>query len=109
MGHQLYGLQRPEYIVYGHPAEDGKFPVDPANELIEMNISIARPAGEVYDFEGLKLQLRSTCESGPGFSGDIAFTESDILELDAQIAGVMESGLSEDDLAFNFLMTYEGI
>ncbi|MCF7848485.1 MAG: zf-HC2 domain-containing protein [Kiritimatiellales bacterium] len=47
--------------------------------------------------------------SGPGFSGDIAFTESDILELDAQIAGVMESGLPEDDLAFNFLMTYEGI
>jgi len=43
----------------------------PANELIEINISVARPPGGIYDFEGLKLELRSTCESGPGFS-DIA-------------------------------------
>jgi len=36
------------------------------------------------------------------------FTENDILDLDTQILTVMESGLSEDDMVFDFLMTYQG-
>ncbi len=38
---------------------------------------------------------------------EMIVTESQLLETEAQIADVMYSGLSEDDLAFNFLMTCE--
>ncbi len=35
-------------------------------------------------------------------------TETQLLDSEDQMVSVMYSGLSEDDLAFNFLMTYEG-
>ena len=35
-------------------------------------------------------------------------TETQLLGPDDQVVSVMYDGLSEDDLAFNFLMTYEG-
>jgi hypothetical protein len=35
-------------------------------------------------------------------------TETQLLDPDDQVVSVMYEGLSEDDLAFNFLMTYPG-
>ena len=35
-------------------------------------------------------------------------TETQLLESDDQVVSIMYDGLSEDDLAFNFLMTYRG-
>lgn len=39
---------------------------------------------------------------------ELVFMETQLLETEDQLANVMYEGLSEDDLAFNFLMTYEG-
>ncbi|MBT8043012.1 MAG: hypothetical protein KJN98_07560 [Pontiella sp.] len=39
---------------------------------------------------------------------ELMVTETQLLEAEDQMVSVMYSGLSEDDLAFNFLMTYEG-
>lgn len=39
---------------------------------------------------------------------ELVVTEAQLLEPEDQIVSVMYDGLSEDDLAFNFLMTYEG-
>lgn len=45
---------------------------------------------------------------GPGRVGlEMVFSETQLLDSDEQIVSVMYSGLSEDDLAFNFLMTYD--
>ena len=45
---------------------------------------------------------------GPGKVGmELVVTEAQLLEPDDQFVSVMYSGLSEDDLAFNFLMTYD--
>ena len=45
---------------------------------------------------------------GPGKVGmELEVTEIQLLESEDQFVDVMYSGLSEDDLAFNFLMTYE--
>ena len=45
---------------------------------------------------------------GPGKVGmEVVVTEGQLLEPDDQFVNVMYSGLSEDDLAFNFLMTYD--
>jgi hypothetical protein len=38
---------------------------------------------------------------------ELVMTETELLDTSGQIVSVMYSGLSEDDLAFNFLMTYE--
>mgnify|MGYP001824644069 CR=1 FL=1 len=38
---------------------------------------------------------------------ELVVTESQLLGADDQVVSVMYSGFSEDDLAFNFLMTYE--
>jgi hypothetical protein len=38
---------------------------------------------------------------------ELVMTETDLLDPSDQIVSIMYSGLSEDDLAFNFLMTYE--
>ena len=38
---------------------------------------------------------------------ELVVTETQLLESEDQIVSVMYEGLSEDDLAFNFLMTYE--
>lgn len=38
---------------------------------------------------------------------ELVLTETELLGTHDQIVSVMYSGLSEDDLAFNFLMTYE--
>ena len=38
---------------------------------------------------------------------ELVMTEIELLDTSNQIVSVMYSGLSEDDLAFNFLMTYE--
>ena len=38
---------------------------------------------------------------------ELVMTEIELLDTSDQIVSVMYSGLSEDDLAFNFLMTYE--
>lgn len=40
---------------------------------------------------------------------ELVVTETQLLNIEDQIVRVMYSGLSEDDLAFNFLMTYEEI
>ena len=46
---------------------------------------------------------------GPGKVGmELDVSETQLLEANDQMISVMYSGLSEDDLAFNFLMTYEG-
>ena len=39
---------------------------------------------------------------------ELMMTETDLLSPGDQIVSVMYSGLSDDDLAFNFLMTYDG-
>ena len=45
---------------------------------------------------------------GPGRVGmELDVSETQLLDTEDQIVDVMYSGLSEDDLAFNFLMTYE--
>ena len=45
----------------------------------------------------------------PGRVGmEMVVTEAQLLNTEDQITSVMYSGLSEDDLAFNFFMTYEG-
>lgn len=45
---------------------------------------------------------------GPDKIGmDLVFTETQLLDTNDQISSVIYSGLSDDDLAFNFLMTYE--
>jgi predicted anti-sigma-YlaC factor YlaD len=38
---------------------------------------------------------------------ELMMTETELLDTSDQVVSVMYSGLSEDDLAFNFLMTYE--
>ena len=38
---------------------------------------------------------------------ELVMTETDLFNTQDQIVSVMYSGLSEDDLAFNFLMTYD--
>ena len=38
---------------------------------------------------------------------ELVMTETDLLNTSDQVVSVMYSGLSEDDLAFNFLMTYK--
>ncbi|MEA2067908.1 MAG: hypothetical protein U9P12_01795 [Verrucomicrobiota bacterium] len=46
---------------------------------------------------------------GPDKVGlELVMTETQLMESADQLVSVMYSGLSEDDLAFNFLMTYEG-
>ena len=37
-----------------------------------------------------------------------AFAEAEVQVIDDQIETVLESGLSEDQMAFNLLMTYSG-
>ena len=44
---------------------------------------------------------------GPSQNHPLAFMETYILELDNEISRSAEANQSEDDLAFNFLMTYE--
>jgi len=45
---------------------------------------------------------------GPDKVGmELVMNETQLMEFDDQLVSVMYSGLSEDDLAFNFLMTYE--
>lgn len=45
---------------------------------------------------------------GPGRVGmELEVSETQLLDTEDQIVDVMYSGLSEDNLAFNFLMTYE--
>jgi len=45
---------------------------------------------------------------GPDRIGiDMMVTDTQLLEPEDQVVSVMYEGLSEDDLAFNFLMTYE--
>ncbi len=45
----------------------------------------------------------------PGKVGmELVVTETQLLDTEDQVVSLMYSGLSEDDLAFNFLMTYEG-
>ncbi len=39
---------------------------------------------------------------------EMVVNETQMMSFDDQVASVMYSGLSEDDLAFNFFMTYEG-
>lgn len=39
---------------------------------------------------------------------EITLTDTQLLDLDDQVVSVMYSGLSEDDLAFNFMMSYDG-
>lgn len=39
---------------------------------------------------------------------ELVVTNAQLLDTQEQVANVMYSGLSDDDLAFNFLMTYEG-
>ncbi len=39
---------------------------------------------------------------------ELVVTENQLLDYEDSLVSVMYSGLSEDDLAFNFLMTYEG-
>ena len=39
---------------------------------------------------------------------ELVVTENQLLDYEDSLVNVMYSGLSEDDLAFNFLMTYEG-
>lgn len=39
---------------------------------------------------------------------EMIITETQLLKTEDQLVDVMYSGLSEDNLAFNFLMTYEG-
>ena len=39
---------------------------------------------------------------------ELTMSETDLLAPGDQVVSVMYSGLSDDDLAFNFLMTYEG-
>jgi hypothetical protein len=47
---------------------------------------------------------------GPGEVGmEMDVTETQLMESSDQIVDVMYSGLSEDDLAFNFLMTFEEV
>ncbi len=38
---------------------------------------------------------------------EFVVTETQLLSAEDQIVSVMYEGLSDDDLAFNFLMTYE--
>ncbi len=38
---------------------------------------------------------------------ELVMTETELFDIQDQIVSIMYSGLSEDDLAFNFLMTYE--
>lgn len=46
---------------------------------------------------------------GPDKVGmELVVSETDLLDMSDQMVSVMYEGLSEDDLAFNFLMTYEG-
>lgn len=40
---------------------------------------------------------------------EFVVTETQLLSSEDQVVSVMYKGLSEDDLAFNFLMTYDGI
>jgi len=40
---------------------------------------------------------------------EFVVTETQLLSSEDQVVSVMYNGLSEDDLAFNFLMTYDGI
>lgn len=47
---------------------------------------------------------------GPGKVGmEMDVTETQLMESSDQMVDVMYSGLSEDDLAFNFLMTFEEV
>lgn len=47
--------------------------------------------------------------TSPGQVGmELVVSESQLLETEEQIVDLMYSGFSEDDLAFNFLMTFEG-
>jgi len=39
---------------------------------------------------------------------ELVMDETQLFDTSSQVVSVMYSGLSEDDLAFNFLMTYEG-
>jgi len=39
---------------------------------------------------------------------ELVMTDTELLDMKDQAISVMYAGLSEDDLAFNFLMTYEG-
>lgn len=48
-----------------------------------------------------------TVPNGNKVGMELVVTEQQMLESEDQIVSVMYEGLSEDDLAFNFLMTYE--
>jgi anti-sigma factor RsiW len=49
----------------------------------------------------------SSTGSGNKVGMELVVTETQLLSTEDQISSVMYSGFSDDDLAFNFLMTYE--
>lgn len=67
-----------------------------------------KPALAIAASLTLVLSLFTTLRT-PGQEGmELVISETDLLNSADQVLSVMYDGLSEDDLAFNFLMTYEG-
>lgn len=55
---------------------------------------------------GLGIFLSNTGTDQVGL--ELFLSDSQLLDTDEQVLSIMNAGLSEDDLAFNFLMTFDG-
>jgi anti-sigma factor RsiW len=87
------------------------------NILREARLNAPEPAQAKVFYWKPALAMAASVMIGLGiffaaFSSDkvgmeLIVSETDLLDTSDQIVSVMYSGLSEDDLAFNFLMTYE--
>ncbi len=79
-----------------------RIPENPSAQIYYWKPALAMAASVM-----IALGLFFTAFSPDRVGLELVMTETELLNTQDQIVSVMYSGLSEDDLAFNFLMTYE--
>ena len=77
-------------------------PTQPTRKIFALKPSLALAAAML-----IGLGLFFTTFNSETIGMELVVNETQLLETEDQVISVMYSGLSEDDLAFNFLMTYE--
>ncbi len=103
--------------VFGEQAEPSAKSVQNVLRAARINVPVRKP----WYIRGWKPELATVAASlfiavglflgyyNPNRVGlEMLVTSAQLLNAEDQVISVMYDGLSEDDLAFNFLMTYEG-
>ncbi len=79
----------------------------PEKKIIRMPSYIMRPVLSMAAAAAIALGLFFSMSSPDKVAMELVMTETQLMNTEDQVASVIYSGFSEDDLAFNFLMTYE--